>query len=68
MGQSGEEEAQGRCYGSLQLPDRRLWCGGGQPLLPGNSDRMRGDGLKLCWERFKWDIQNNFFSKRVIRH
>ena len=29
----GEEEAQGRPYCSLQLPERKLWRGGGQPLL-----------------------------------
>jgi len=31
--QSGEEEAQGRPCSSLHLPERRLWQGGGQPLL-----------------------------------
>jgi len=36
--QSGEEEAQGRPHCCLQLPERRLWRGGHQPLLPGNSD------------------------------
>ena len=39
------EEAQGRFYCFLQLPERRLWGGGGQPVLPGNSHRTRG--LKL---------------------
>ena len=39
---SEEEEAQGRPYHSLQLPERRLWQGGGQPLLPGHSSRMTG--------------------------
>ena len=28
-----------------QFPERRLWRGGGQPLLPGNSDRTRADDL-----------------------
>jgi len=32
---------------SVQLSERRLWRGGGRPLLPCNRDRMRGDGLKL---------------------
>ena len=45
--QSGEEESQRKPYRSLQLPEKRLWQGGGQPLLPGNSGRTRGDGLKL---------------------
>lgn len=33
---SGEKEDQGVVYCSLQLPGRRVWLGGGQPLLIGN--------------------------------
>ena len=29
---------------------------------------MRGDGLKLCWESFRLDIRNNFFSESVMMH
>jgi len=32
-----------------------------QRLLPGNSNGMRGDGLKLHQGRFRFDIKNNFF-------
>lgn len=32
----GEKRAQGVFYCSLQLPGRRVWPGGGQPLLAGN--------------------------------
>ena len=32
--QSGEEEARGRPYHSVQLLERRLWQGGGRPLPP----------------------------------
>jgi len=63
MGQYGEEEAQGRHHCSLHLPDRRLWCGGGRPLLPYNSDRVRGDGLKLHHGNVRLDIRNNFFIR-----
>ena len=65
--QSGEDEAQGRPYCSLELPERRLWQGGDQPLLPRNSGRMRDNGFKLHKERIRWFIRKHFFSGRVVK-
>ena len=61
--QSGEEEAQGRPYCSLQPPERGLWRGGGWHLLPGNSNRMRENGLKLHEGTFRLNIRENILRK-----
>ena len=38
-------------------------AGWGQPLLPGNSDRMRGGGLPLCQMSFRLDIRKSSSQK-----
>jgi len=43
-----------------------LWWGGGSALLPGNSDRTKGIGLKLFQESSRLDMRVIFFS--VVRH
>ena len=41
-------------YGSLQLPESSLQQGVDWLLLAGRSNRMRGDGVALCWGHSGW--------------
>lgn len=50
-------------YCSLQLPERRLWPGGGRSLLPGNQRQERGPQ-----GRVRLSTRRDLFSKRVIRY
>ena len=61
---SRDGETQGST--SPQLLEKRLWQGGCQLLLLGNSCRMRGSGFELHQGRFKLDIRKKFFSERVV--
>jgi len=36
-------------------------------FFPLTSDRMRGNGFKVCQGRFKFNIRKNIFTERVVK-
>lgn len=68
-----ERESCEEQLGWLSLEKRREdnsqeGAGGGQDLLPGIKDRRRGHSLRLCQERFSWNIRKNFCTAGVVKH
>ena len=61
-------EGSGRPFCSLQLPEGGCGEVGSWSLFLGNSDRMRGNDLKFCQERFRLNIRKKFFSDRMVKH
>jgi len=65
---SGEKEAEGKTYCSIELP--RGGCskvGVGLFCLVA-SDGKRGNGLNLHQGRFRLDIRKNFFIEKIVKH
>ena len=61
-------EAQGRPYGSLQLPERNVWGLGVSLFSQVTSNRTRGNGLKFHQWRFGLEIRRNVISVRIVRY
>lgn len=61
----GKRRLRGTPHGVLQHPHKGKWRGRYQCLLSDDSDSTRGNGLKLCQERFTLDIRKRFSTQRV---
>jgi len=57
LGLLSMEEIQAKPNNSQQRPEKRLCWSGSQPLLPANSNGMRGNSLKLHQELYRLDIK-----------
>ncbi|KAK4824856.1 hypothetical protein QYF61_020229 [Mycteria americana] len=64
----GENEAEGDLIALHSFLRRGSGQGGADLFSLISSDRMCGNGSKLCQGRFKLDIRKHFFTERVVKH
>lgn len=52
----------------LPMPSPRRAVEGVLVCFMVTSDRAQGNGMKLLWEKLRWDIRTRFFTQSMVGH